>query len=149
MTEHIDVLQEVFKSARQRRPFTIEGIVILPDHLHCIWTLPAGEADFSTRWHDIKARFVAQIPEGERLSEPDARRKGSVAFGSDAYGNTLFVMSETYERHVDYIHYNPVKHGYVTRVADWPYSRFHRHVRHGINNHENVVDADVWFLEME
>jgi putative transposase len=68
LTENIDILREVFKNARQRRPFTVEAIVIFPDHLHCLWTLPAGETDFSTCWHDIKARFAAQIPEGERLS---------------------------------------------------------------------------------
>jgi putative transposase len=62
LTEHIDVFREVFRAARRRRPFILEGIVILPDHLHCLWTLLAGEADFSTRWHDIKARFAAQIP---------------------------------------------------------------------------------------
>ena len=68
LTENIDKLREVFKTGRQRKPFTIEAIVILPDHLHCIWTLPSGDADFSTRWHDIKARFAAQISRGERLS---------------------------------------------------------------------------------
>jgi putative transposase len=68
LTENIDNLREVFKAARRRRPFTIEAIVILPDHLHCIWTLPSGDTDFSTRWHEIKARFAAQIPRGERLS---------------------------------------------------------------------------------
>jgi putative transposase len=62
----------VFKAARRRRPFTVEAMVILPDHLDCIWTPPAGDADFPTRWHDIKARFAAQIPSGERLS---ARRR--------------------------------------------------------------------------
>jgi len=64
LTGHIDDLRAVFKAARQRRPFTIEAIVILPDHPHCIRTLPSGDADFSTRWHDIKARFAAQIPVG-------------------------------------------------------------------------------------
>jgi REP element-mobilizing transposase RayT len=58
----------VFRAARRRRPFTIGVIVILPDHLHCIWTLPSGDADFSTRWQDSKARFAAQIPRGEKLS---------------------------------------------------------------------------------
>jgi putative transposase len=65
LTENIDTLREVFQAARRRRPFTIDAIVILPDHLHCIWTLPSGDADFSTRWHDIKARFAARIPRGE------------------------------------------------------------------------------------
>jgi putative transposase len=68
LTENIDKLREVFQAARRRRPFTLEAIVILPHHRHCIWTLPSGEANFSTRWHDIKARFAAQISRGERLS---------------------------------------------------------------------------------
>ena len=68
LTENIDNLREVFQAARRSRPFTLEAIVIWPDHLHCIWTLLSGDADFSTRWHDIKARFAAQISRGERLS---------------------------------------------------------------------------------
>src|SRR4030042_2763151 len=68
LTEHIDNLRASFMAASQRRLFTVEAIVILPDHLHCIWTLPSGEADFSTRWHDIKARFAAQIFGGESFS---------------------------------------------------------------------------------
>jgi len=68
LTENIDHLQEAFRAARRRRPFTIEAIVILPDHLHCVWSLPPGDSDFCIRWHDIKARFAAQIPRGERLS---------------------------------------------------------------------------------
>jgi putative transposase len=68
LTENIDNLREVFKAARQRRPFIIEAIVLLPDHLHCILTLPSGDADFSTRWHDIKARFAAQISRGKTFT---------------------------------------------------------------------------------
>jgi putative transposase len=94
LTENIDHLREVFKAARRRRPFTIEAIVILPDHLHCIWTLPSGDADFSTRWHDIKARFAAQFPEGRDFQRGVCRRENE-AFGSDAFGNTPSVMSAT------------------------------------------------------
>jgi putative transposase len=131
LTEHIANLREVFKAARQRRPFTTEAIVILPEHLHCIWTLPSGDADFSTRWHDIKARFAAQIPRGERLS---ARRlkKGERGIWQRRFWEHAIRDASDYERHVDYIHYNPVKHGQVTRPADWPYSSFHRYVRGGI-----------------
>jgi len=82
LTEPIDDLRAGFKAARQRRPFTVEAMVILPDHLHCIWTLPSGDADFSTRWHDLKARFAAQIPRGERLSDA----KGGMRFAFPPYG---------------------------------------------------------------
>ena len=148
LTEHIDDLRAGFKAARQRRPFTVEAIVILPDHLHCIWTLPPEDADFSARWHDIKARFAAQIPPGERLS---ARRlkKGERGIWQRRFWEHVIRDERDYERHVDYIHYNPVKHGHVTRVADWPYSSFHRYVRSGIYNLEWAAEADVRSLEME
>jgi putative transposase len=148
LTEHIDVLREIFKSARRRRPFTIEGIVILPDHLHCIWTLPVGDADFSTRWHDIKARFAAHIPKDERLSNR-RRNKGERGIWQRRFWEHVIRDERDYERHMDYIHYNPVKHGYVTRVRDWPYSSFHRQVRDGMYNLDWAADADVQLLEME
>jgi putative transposase len=109
LTEHIDTLREVFKAARRRRPFTIEVIVILPDHLHCIWTLPSEDADFSPRWHDIKARFAAQIPRGERLSER-RRQQGERGIWPRRFWEPVIRGERDYERHVDYIHYNPVKH---------------------------------------
>jgi putative transposase len=148
LTENIDHLREVFKAACRRRPFTIEAIVILPDHLHCIWTLPSGDADFSTRWHDIKARFAAQIPRGERLS---ARRlqKGERGIWQRRFWEHVIRDEGDYERHVDYIHYNPVKHGYVTRVADWPYSSFQRYVERGIYDLDWGADDNVRSLEME
>jgi putative transposase len=147
LIEHIDNLREVFKAARRRRPFTVEAIVILPDHLHCIWTLPAGHADFSTRWHDIKARFAAQISAGERLS---ARRltKGERGIWQRRFWEHVIRDEQDYERHVDYIHYNPVKHGHVTRVVIWPYSSFHRYVRGGMYDLDWAANDDVRRLDM-
>jgi putative transposase len=148
LTENIENLREVFKAARRRRPFTIEAIVFLPDHLHCIWTLPSGDADFPTRWHDIKTRFAAQIARGERLS---ARRlkKGERGIWQRRFWEHAIRDEGDYERHVDYIHYNPVKHGHVTRVADWQYSSFHRYVQRGIYDLEWAADDNVRGLEME
>jgi putative transposase len=148
LTEHIASLREVFKAARQRRPFSIEAIIILPDHLHCIWTLPFGDADFSTRWHDIKARFAAQIPRGERLS---GRRleKGERGIWQRRFWEPVIRDERDYEPHADYIHYNPVKHGQVTRVADWPYSSFHRYVQRGIYDLEWGAEDNLRSLEME
>ena len=148
LTEHIDDLRAVFKAARQRRPFTVEARVILPDHLYCIWTMPSGGADFSTRWHDIKARFAAQIPRGERLSAPRLK-KGERGIWPRRFGEHAIRDEGDYERHVDYLHYNPVKHGHVTRVVDRPYSSFHRYVRSGIYNLEWAGDDNVRRLKME
>jgi putative transposase len=148
LTENIDHLRAVFQAAQRRRPFTVEAIVILPDHLHCIWTLPPGDADFSSRWHDIKARFAAQIPRGERLS---ARRvqKGERGIWQRRFWEHVIRDERDYERHVDYIHYNPVKHGQVARVADWPYSSFQRYVEQGIYDLEWAANDEVRNLEME
>lgn len=68
LTENIDALRTAFRSVKTQRPFKIDAIVILPDHLHCIWTLPPNDADFSTRWRLIKAAFARSIAPGERLS---------------------------------------------------------------------------------
>jgi putative transposase len=148
LIEHIDDLRAVFKAARQRRPFNVEAIVILPDHLHCIWILPAGVAAFSIRWHDIKARFAAQISKGERLS---ARRvkKGERGIWQRRFWEHVIRDEGDYERHIDYIHYNPVKHGHVTKVADWPYSSFHRYVESGIYQHDWAANDNIRRLEME
>jgi len=148
LTEHIDILREISKSARQRRPFTIEGIVILPDHLHCIWTLPVGDADFSTRWHDTKARFAAHIPKDGRLSNR-RRNKGERGIWQRRFWEHVIRDESDYERHLDYIHYNPVEHGYVKRVVDWPYSSYHRYVKDGIYDPDWTSDNEVRRLEME
>jgi putative transposase len=142
LTEHIDILREVFKAACRRRPVTLESIVILPDHLHCLWTLPDGDADFSTRWQDIKARFSGRISKGERLSNRRLK-KGERGVWQRRFWEHFIRDEQGYERHMDYIHYNPVKHGYVTRVPDWPYSSFHRYVRCGIYDLEWAADDDI------
>ena len=131
LTENIDVLREAFRAVRKERPFCIDAIVVLPEHLHCIWTLPEGDADFSTRWRLIKARFARRLPTGERRS---IRRldKGERGIWQRRFWEHLIRNDDDLTRHVDYIHYNPVKHGWVRDVADWPYSSFQRYVRLGI-----------------
>ena len=148
LIENIDHLREALKEARRRRPFTIEAIVILPDHLHCIWTLPSGDADFSTRWHDIKARFAAHIPREEKLSERRLK-KGERGIWQRRFWEHVIRDERDYERHVNYIHYNPVKHGLVTMVAEWPYSSFQRYVERGIYNVDWAADDSIQNLEME
>ncbi len=148
LTEHIDHLRASFLAARQRRPFTVEAIVILPDHLHCIWTLPPDDVDFSTRWHDIKARFAARIPKGEKLSER-RMKKGERGIWQRRFWEHVIRDEGDYARHVDYIHYNPVKHGHAARVADWPYSSFHRYVQRGVYDIDWAAADDVQRLDME
>ena len=131
LIERIADLREVMRSVRDERPFDIDAVVILPDHLHCIWTLPPGDADYAMRWREIKSRFSRKIPAGEYRSLGRVN-KGERSIWQRRYWEHTLRDERDMEQHVNYIHYNPVKHGHVTRVADWPYSSFHRFVQKGI-----------------
>jgi len=148
LTDHVDSLRTAFADARRRRPFSIDAIVVLPDHLHCIWTLPPEDADFSSRWHDIKSRFSARIPPGERLSARRAR-KGERGIWQRRYWEHCIRDEQDFAHHVDYIHFNPVKHGHVTQVVDWPHSSFHRHVERGIYPLDWGGNAQLATLDLE
>lgn len=131
LTERITDLRAAFEQIRKERPFRMDAIVVLPDHLHCLWTLPPEDADFSTRWRRIKSLFSRSIEVGERLSD---RRmtKHERGIWQRRFWEHLIRDECDFKRHADYIHYNPVKHGYVTRAVDWPHSSFHRYVERGI-----------------
>jgi len=131
LVNHIDLLRQVFLKVKKGHPFKINAIVVLPDHLHCIWTLPPGDADYKTRWSLIKAGFSRGILPGERRSRSRLKR-AERGIWQRRYWEHLIRDDRDYQRHVDYIHWNPVKHGWVNRVRDWPYSSFHGYVRRGI-----------------
>ena len=131
LTAHVALLRQAFRQVRQHHPFDIEAIVVLPDHLHAVWTLPESDADFALRWRLIKTTFSRGLPTGERISASRAG-KGERGIWQRRYWEHTLRDEADFVRHVDYIHYNPVKHGHVTRVRDWPFSSFHRMVRLGV-----------------
>ena len=131
LTEHVEKLRTAFRETRQRHPFEIDAIVVLPDHLHALWTLPEGDWDFATRCQLIKAAFSRGLPTGERVSRSRAA-KGERGIWQRRYWEHTIRDANDFARHVDYIHINPVKHRLAARVRDWPYSSFHRMVRLGI-----------------
>ena len=112
-------------------PFTIDAWVVLPDHLHAVWTLPEGDADFSLRWTLIKRGFSALLPDGERRCESRAA-KGERGVWQRRFWEHAFRDARDYAAHVDYVHFNPVKHGCVTNAGDWPFSTFRRAVARGV-----------------
>jgi putative transposase len=127
-------LREGIQFTRQTKPFEIVAWVLLPDHLHCIWRLPPDDSDFSSRWSMIK-RIVTQRC-GERLNRPEwlnarRRKRQQGTLWHHRFWDHLIRDEDDFNRHMDYIHWNPVKHGLVAKVADWPYSSFHRLVRSG------------------
>jgi putative transposase len=127
LVRHIGALREAVQVTRRERSFCIDAWVVLPDHLHCIWTLPLGDDDFSNRWKAIRIRFVQTLPRSERRSAARTA-KGERGIRQRRFWEHAIRDERDYAGHVDYIHYNPVKHGYVARAADWPHSRFHRFV---------------------
>jgi putative transposase len=114
-----------------RDPFTLDAIVVLPDHLHAIWTLPTGDADYSTRWRLIKTFFSRGIEPTERLSK-SRQGKDERGIWQRRYWEHTLRDDGDFERHCDYIHFNPVKHGHVSMVNEWPYSSFQRFVKLGM-----------------
>ena len=124
LIDHVDALRRAFRLAMARRPFHIDGIVILPDHLHTVWRLPEGDADFSLRWMTIKRLFsagMAAVPTSE--SQRSRREKG---IWQRRFWEHAVRDEEDWRRHMDYLHYNPVKHGYCAAPVDWQFSSFGR-----------------------
>ena len=131
LVEHIDSLRNAVRQVREKRPFHIDAWVVLPDHTHCVWTLPLGDDDYSSRWKAIKIAFAKTLPRTERLSAV-RERKGERGIWQRRFWEHTIRDDQDYAAHVDYVHINPFKHGLVKSVGDWPYSSFHRFVEKGI-----------------
>jgi REP-associated tyrosine transposase len=139
-------LRDAIQQVRATSPFTVEAWVLLPDHLHCIWTLPPDDTDFSRRWGMIK-RLVSGCCAGDLASSvattPSRVHRREAAFWQRRYWEHLIRDEDDFHRHVDYIHWNPVKHGLVQRAAQWPYSTFHRFVSDGVYAADwGIADSD-------
>jgi putative transposase len=134
LVRHVALLREALRWVKQRKPFELLAVVILPDHLHLLMQLPEGDSNYSARLCDFKALFVKSLRVASEPIELDVRG------GADIWQSRLCEHAIRDERHlashIDYIHFNPVKHGLVRRVADWPYSSFHRFVRQGLLSQE-------------
>ncbi|MDB5802611.1 MAG: transposase [Rhodocyclales bacterium] len=128
-------LRDAVQRVRDRYPFSVDAWVLLPDHLHCIWTLPPGDADFGQRWSWIK-RLVTRVvaAQYERLDWRNASRitRRESTIWQRRFWEHQIRDDADYAAHMDYAHFNPVKHGLVCSVADWPHSTFHRLVREGV-----------------
>ncbi len=131
--EAVETLRMAFRAVRSRHPFDIDAMVVLPDHLHCIWTLPSNDADFATRWRLIKIGFTKHCDIALRTTPDRARvTKCEQALWQHRYWEHALRDEIDFTRHVEYIHYNPVKHGYAAAPMDWPWSSFRRFVEAGL-----------------
>lgn len=130
LVERVDDLRNAVRVVHRRHPFEILAWVVLPDHLHAVWTLPPDDADFSTRWALIKAGFSRSVPSGESI-RTSRQQKGERGIWQRRFWEHQIRDDRDLQRHVDYVHINPVKHGYANRAADWPWSSIHRYIRSG------------------
>jgi putative transposase len=142
LIDHVDRLREAFHRTMAARPFALEAVVILPDHLHAIWRLPAGDADYSSRWAQLKHYFSTGLSLEQRAQSRMRKRERGI--WQRRFWEHLIRDEKDWRRHMDYIHHNPVKHGYCTSPEAWPYSSFRRHVRNGLYapdwRHDEALD---------
>ncbi|MEP0812479.1 transposase [Trichocoleus sp. ST-U2] len=126
-------IKKCFQRHYENHPFKIDACVILPDHLHCIWTLPNGDNDFSTRWRLIKSNFSRNCEQQYHQKVSLSRQsKKEQSIWQRRFWEHQIRDQEDLANHIDYIYYNPVKHGLVKAPKDWEYSSFHRYVAAGI-----------------
>lgn len=138
--EYIQYLREAFHHVRKNHPFIIDAVVILPDHLHCIWNLPSDDADYATRWRLIKHFVTCKINKkhGKKINVWQKR-----------YWEHCLRSENDWKNHMDYIHYNPVKHGYVLAPKEWPYSSFSKAVDKGLYNKNWGEKVNIEIIKME
>jgi len=130
LVRHIDLLRDALRQVKRQRPFTLSAVVVMPDHMHLLLQLPETDTNYSARLRDFKMLFVKAL------------RAAGGPIRSDVWGEAGIWQARFWEHtirderdlaaHIDYIHFNPVKHGHVSRAVDWPYSSFHRYVRQGL-----------------
>ena len=130
LVDQIDRLRSAMALVQARHSFKIDAICVLPDHLHCLWTLPANDSNFGMRWSLIKSAFSRALPDTEHRSQSRAIR-GERGIWQRRFWEHLVRDEEDFKRHADYIHYNPVKHGWAKSPIEWPHSSFKRMVDRG------------------
>jgi putative transposase len=131
LVKHIDALRDAIRVVRRRSPFIIDAWVVLPDHMHCLWTLPEDDVDFPRRWRAIKKAFSKSLPVTEQRS-PVMIRRGERGIWQRRYWEHTVRDDRDYAAHMDYIHFNPVKHGLTDGPGDGPFSSFLRCVTAGL-----------------
>lgn len=146
--ENADLLRNALRDVMQRHQFRIDAFVLLPDHLHCIWTLPQGDDDFFTRWRLVKGYFSKHCESKYRGQTSMSRlKKNEQPVWQRRFWEHAIRDDEDYAKHMDYIHYNPVKHGLVNAPRDWEYSTFHKYMKSGVYNKMWGAVEEISFAE--
>lgn len=141
----VGFLRGALRRTMERMPFTIVASVVLPDHMHFIWTLPTDNSDFSTRWRLIKSDFTRHWCKRGAVSENASRlKKGEQDVWQRRFWEHAIRDDEDLMRHVEYVHYNPVKHGLVKSAVDWEYSSFRKYEEEGLYAVDWGTCRQVW-----
>ena len=137
LTREIELLRQSVRQTRARMPFDIRCWVVLPDHMHCILTLPNGDNDYPNRWKSMKGRFSRALPDRAKW-QSQARRPREKGIWQNRYWEHRIRDHADFQSHLRYCYSNPVKHGLVARPEDWPYSSLGRDLEKGL------VTPDLW-----
>jgi putative transposase len=129
-----ELLRNIIAKVREEHPFKLDAWVLLPHHLHCLWTLPPGDADYPKRWGLIKAKFTKAICGTEGMSSKLTgsrvrHREGTI--WQRRFWEHQIRDDRDLQVHLNYLHFNPVKHGLVRSPWDWPHSSFRQFVSQG------------------
>ena len=124
-SNNVSLLRQAFRHVMEKHPYTIDAFVLLPDHLHCLWTLSDGDRDYSKRWRLIKSYFTRKCHNKHKhIPSASRKKKKEQALWQHRFWEHLIRNEHDFVRHVEYIHYNPVKHGLVNAPKDWEYSSY-------------------------
>jgi putative transposase len=141
----VELFNDAITYTNQRMPFKINAYVVLPDHLHSIWTLPENSSDYSTRWRLIKSYFTRHwLVNGTISKSPSKMRSGEQDVWQRRFWEHLIRDEKDLARHVEYIHYNPVKHSLVNSPIEWKYSSFIEYVQEGLYPVNWGENLDLW-----
>jgi len=141
LIEEVDLLRRSIKKTQEKHPFQIDAMVVLPEHLHAIWTLPKFDTNYPGRWRSIKKYFTQELLKQGYLLEKNDR--GEYYVWQRRFWEHTIRDECDFENHVNYIHYNPMKHGLAKQACDWPYSSFHRYVKQGLLPKDWCVETPV------
>ncbi len=140
------LVKKAFQHVVKQRPFVINAFVLLPDHIHCIWTLPENDNDFSTRWRLVKSYFSRRFDDKNKyVKSPSRASKCEQGLWQRRFWEHTIRNDDDFKKHVEYIHYNPVRHGFVKSPKDWSFTSFHRYVRQGIYNDDWGAGREMVF----
>jgi len=146
------LLRDAWLTIQATHPFTLVACCLLPEHIHCIWTLPENDSDYSIRWQGIKGLFSKRYKKNMNFHAEisySQKKKREAGIWQRRFWEHTLVEQEDFNTHVNYIHYNPVKHNLVKHVRDWPWSTFHSFVEKGIYDIEWGSGMSERFSEMK